>query len=124
SRRMGELGFSVKIHNEFFSKESCDSATTKKVCYFLCVSASSALIFIFVFEEPLLNPLQAGNQFLGEVLFRLRPQYATADAGVLLDLAGELNQLLHVGAHSLLRNRGQPDIFVKERRVEPEVNLH
>jgi len=37
---MGELGFSVKIHNEFFSKESCDSAMTKKSLLFplrLCV---------------------------------------------------------------------------------------
>ena len=71
----------------------------------------------------LLHFLQAGNQLLREVLFRLRPQQPGIGAGILFHLAGKFHQLLHVGAHSRPGLDGQGNVFLQKRGVQAKVHL-
>ena len=56
--------------------------------------------------------LQLRDQLLGQIVFRLRPQYSAADAAVLLNGRREADQLVHVGLDTTLDGLGEFDFFI------------
>ena len=71
----------------------------------------------------LLDPLQAVDELLGQILLGLGPQQAAGCARILFDVRGEFDQSLHIASDPGFRLGGQGDFFVKERRVKTEINL-
>src|ERR1700719_445865 len=71
----------------------------------------------------LLHFLQAGDQFLRQALFRLRPEQPGAAAAVFLNVYGELHQLGYVVANLGASLVAEGSLGLQKVGIETEVDL-